>query len=122
MLNFVEFAFGLDPTTTSTEPMIYVADGELTTPGLPLLENFGSGFEAVFTRRKDHMAAGLTYVVEFSADLRSWTSSSAGLQVVTGSGSSGLYEAVSMPFPTTVPLQAGGFDVPNFFRVEVNME
>ena len=122
MLNFVEFAFGLDPTTTSTEPMIYVADGELTTPGLPLLENFGSGFEALFTRRKDHMAAGLTYVVEFSADLRSWTSSSAGLQVVTGSGSSGLYEAVSVPFPTTVPLQAGGFDVPNFFRVEVDME
>ena len=67
------------------------------------------------------MGAGLTYTVQFSADMLSWTSSASGLSVETGSGSSGDYEAVSVPYPATVPLQAGGNGATKFFRVDVTM-
>ena len=80
------------------------------------------GYNAVFSRRKDHLASGITYTVEFSSDLSLWTASSNGLQVVTGAGSSGDYEAVSVPFPASVPLNAGGTAAPKFFRVVVLME
>jgi len=122
ILNLVEFAFGLDPTVEARTPMAYVTDGDVTTPGLPVLIQPDGTFEAVFTRHKDHVAAGLTYEVQFSADLAAWTGSSNGLQVVTGAGSSGDYEAVSVPFPPDVALQAGGTAAPQFFRVEVSMD
>ena len=59
--------------------------------------------------------------MQFSADLNAWTASAAGLQVETGGASSGDYEAVSVPFPASVPLQGGGSAAPQFFRVEVDM-
>ena len=121
LLNFMEFAFGTDPTDPTAGSLSYVANGDVTKPGLPILESPGSGFRAVFIRRKDHVSAGLSYTVEFSADLQSWTASSSGLSVETGAGSSGDYEAVSVPFPATVPLQGGGNDTPQFFRVGVTM-
>ncbi|MDX1679483.1 MAG: InlB B-repeat-containing protein [Akkermansiaceae bacterium] len=119
MLNFVEFAFGTDPTTGSSGSMAYTPGGSINSPGMPILEGPDGGYKAVFSRRKDHVAAGLTYAVEFTCDLQAWTADSTGLQVVTGAGSSGDYEAVSVPFPASVPLQAGGSDVPKFFRVKV---
>ena len=89
--------------------------------GLPILAGPSGGYKAVFIRRKDHVSAGLTYAVQFSCDLIQWTPSGLGLQVETGAGSSGAYEAVSVPFPAQVPLQAGGTDTPKFFRVSIDM-
>lgn len=120
--NFLEFAFGTDPTLSDRQAMSYVPDGNVTRTGLPALEGPSGGYKAVFTRRKNHVAAGLNYVVEFSADMARWTPSSIGLEVVTGSGSSGDFEAVRVPFPPSVPLQAGGSAAPRFFRVDVTME
>ena len=120
MLNFAEFAFGMDPTVSQHHNMIYEVDGDVSAPGLPILTE-SSGYNAVFTRRKDYAAAGLTYTVEFSCDLFEWTPDDTGMSVDSGDPSSGGYEAVKIPFPASVPLQAGGSDVPKFFRVQVSM-
>ena len=122
ILNFMEFSFGMDPTVANQTSIAYISNGNLTSPGMPTIENPGGGFNAVFARRKDFASSGLTYTVEFSADLSSWTSSNTGLQVVTGAGNPGDYEAVSVPFPSNVPLQAGGTAAPSYFRVQVSME
>ena len=123
LMNFMEFAFGTDPTITDGAHLVYVPNGEVTTPGMPIIEEDQSNdMHAVFIRRKNFDSDGITYTVEFSADLSSWTSSMTGLQVVTGASSPGDYEAVSVPFPNTVPLQAGGSDIPKYFRVQVSME
>ena len=60
--------------------------------------------------------------VQFSAELGLWTTSATTPTVLTGAGSSGDYEAVSVPYPATVPLQAGGNDVPQFFQIEVTID
>ncbi len=122
--NLQEFAFGTDPTSSSLSPLAYVPGGNLTQAGIPVLENTGSTeapiYQAVFTRRKDYQATGLTYTVQFSADLSAWTPSAAGLQVETDAGSVGNLEAVSVPFPDSVPLQTTGNGYPKFFRVGVS--
>jgi len=83
----------------------------------------GSGtYHAVFARRKDHVAAGLTYTAEFSADLGAWTPGAATPQVITGASSEGDIEVVKIPYPASVPLQAGGNQTPQFFRVGVSSE
>jgi hypothetical protein len=77
-------------------------------------------FEAVFTRRKDHQLAGITYTVEFSADLFRWTASSATPSILADGGD-GEIEAVSVPFPELVPVLGGGPDLPpGFFRTIVS--
>ncbi|MFK7911464.1 MAG: Ser-Thr-rich GPI-anchored membrane family protein [Akkermansiaceae bacterium] len=120
VLNFVEFAFGTDPTANSGTAMAYTSGASITTAGMPILAGGSvSGFQAVFSRLKEYEAAGLTYAVEFSCDLGRWTESATGLSVLTGVESSGNYEAVSVPYPDNVPLQAGGTDAPKFFRVKV---
>jgi hypothetical protein len=73
-------------------------------------------FRAVFGRRKDYSARGLNYRVEFSADLFNWVLSTATPTVLTGPGSTGDIEAVSVPYPLFIPVD-GGFKKPTFFRV-----
>ena len=123
LTNLQEFAFGTDPTSPSFAPLSYVPNGT-TTPGVPILENTGTlqspVFRAVFARRKDHLIAGITYTVSFSADLTAWTS--AGTTPVKLSGvNADPMETVSIDFPATnVPLQAGGSAPPQFFRIAVS--
>lgn len=97
----------------------------MTNPGTPMIQNFApSGqpveYRAVFARRKDHVIAGLTYTVHFSADLIAWEAGVTTPTLLTGANSSGDMEAVSTPFPPSVPLQAGGSAAPRFFRVFVS--
>lgn len=120
--NLLEFAFGTDPTDSMSGPLSFIPGGELTSPGTPLLSTISGqpgAFQAIYARRKDHIAAGITFSVLFSADLEAWTASSAGLSVVTNPNSAGAMEVVSVPFPAAVPVQAGGTAPPTFFRVAV---
>jgi uncharacterized repeat protein (TIGR02543 family) len=122
--NLLEFAFGMDPTSPVTGPLVYNAGGNVVTAGFPILQNFAAvgqpaDYRAVFARRKDHIAAGLTYTVQCSADMGLWTTNPTSPSVQTGAGSAGNMEAVSVPFPAAVPLQAGGSAPPTFFRVRV---
>ena len=119
LTNLREFAFGTDPTVNFTGPMEYVAGGNVTTPGQPVLLEEGGTYYAVFGRRKNHVAAGLTYTVQFSADLSSpWIASVDVPTLVTGDPSAGDIEAVRVPFPGLIPTDSGPQKA-TFFRVEV---
>jgi len=47
-------------------------------------------------RRVDYATAGLTYTVQFSADLTNWTTSTAAPAVLANDGT---YQIVSVPYP-----------------------
>jgi hypothetical protein len=111
--NLLEYAFGTDPLAVTGD--LAYSGGSLTTPGKPILEEVGGVWYAVFTRRKDHVDAGLTYSVEFSSDLSPWTASAAGATVVA---SDSLLEVVRVPFPNLVPSDSGP-QKPRFFQVKV---
>ena len=122
--NLVEFAFGMDPTVSDSRSLSYVSGGNVTEYGVPKMQNFATpetpDFRAVFLRRKDHATSGLTYEVQFSADLEQWTSSATTPTRLTASNSAGDYEAVSVPCPPTVPAHGSSQNLPpQFFRVEV---
>ena len=116
--NLQEFAFGTDPTSPTLNPLSYVTNGN-TTAGAPVLEKAGSIYRAVFVRRKDYVSAGLTYTVWFSADLAAWQNSVTTPTTLSGTNSDPV-ETVSIDFPATVPLNAGGTAAPRFFRVGVS--
>ncbi len=80
----------------------------------------GVAYRVVFGRRKDHVAAGLTYTVQFSADLQTWTTSGTSPEVLTGPGNTADVETVAVPFPASVPAP-GGAKEPAFGRVRVAM-
>jgi hypothetical protein len=75
-------------------------------------------YRAIFTRRKDYVAAGLTYTVQFSADLSNWVNSGATPTLLSDPNSSGPVDAVSVPYPLFIPT-ANGVEKPPFFRVDV---
>ena len=119
-LNFVEFAFGTDPTSPSATGLTYVANGDVTGYGLPVIENTGSVMRIVFLRHKQHAAAGLTYTALFSHNLTQWASVATTPTLLTNVSSSGDYEAVCIEFPAL--LNIGGSDeVPIFGVIEVDM-
>ena len=68
-------------------------------------------FRAVFARRKDFGAAGLSYTVEFSGDLSSWRASTATPSVLADDGE---IQAVSVPYPFFVNGKKA-----TYFRVKV---
>jgi autotransporter-associated beta strand protein len=128
LTNLQEFAFGTNPTVSSTGSIAYVAGGAVTTPGSPVAVNVAVGggvdYRAVFGRRKSYVADGLTYTVQFSVDFSSWTNSADAPTVLTGSGSANPseIEAVSVPYPLVIPYTRDGipgFEKPTFFRVGV---
>ena len=120
--NLQEFAFGTDPTLSGEQSISYTSGGNVTNPGQPLALNMAVGggvdFRAVFGRRKNYIPAGLTYTVEFSADLSTWVPSTTAPTLLTAPGSSGDIEAVSVPFPLLIPV-SGGQVKPTFFRVGI---
>ncbi len=125
LTNLMEFAFGTDPTKGGSEGLSYVKNGDLLRGGKPTLENFSTevgdfDLRAVFSRRKDYQMAGLSYDVEFSADLKDWVPSTATPSILTNAESNGDYEAVSVPFLESVPANGGTEQrKPQFFRVRV---
>lgn len=115
--NLLEFAFGTDPTVP-TPGMIAYSNGTVTAPGQPLIVNEAGAFHAVFPRRKDYAAAGLTYTPQFSADLSpDWTAS---LAIPGTEATNGTIDAVKIPFPATVPTPGGAKEA-RFFRVGVTL-
>ena len=97
--NLFEFAFGTDPTISQSNA-ITLAAGVITQHGAPttLATNTGTSvnFQALFGRRKSYLDAGLTYTVQFSADLTTWVSSATVPTVLADDGS---IEAVAVPYP-----------------------
>jgi len=123
LTNLQEFAFGTDPTSSISGSITYTLGGNVTKPGLPVVQNFAGGggldYRAVFGRRKNYVSADLNYTVQFSADMTNWTTSNTTPTVLTGAESTGDIEAVSVPYPASVPVQSGT-KKPNFFRVGVS--
>ena len=131
LTNLQEYAFGSDPTSGSSGPgsIIYVAGGAVTTPGSPVASNLAVGegvdYRAVFGRRKDYATAGLTYTVQFSVDLATWTDSTTSPTVLTGAGGANpsAVDALSVPYPFFIPYTrqgVPGYEKPTFFRVSVS--
>ncbi len=119
LTNLMEFAFGTDPTASTSGPITY--EGEtITSLGLPTtsISNITNGvdFRAVFGRRKNYVAAGLTYTVQFSAGLDIWVNSTATPTVVA---SDETMDAVTVPYPLFIQT-ARGVEKPTFFRVAVS--
>lgn len=97
--NLVEFAFGTNPG--SSDPgKLEVTGGVITKRGQPdvSITNTTNGvdFKAAFCRRKDQATAGLTYTVQFSADLSTWQSSIVTPSVVADDGT---YQVVTVRYP-----------------------
>jgi len=117
--NLNAFAFGTDPNNPSNAPITF-ANGVVTGHGLPVAMNLavGSGvdYRAVFGRRRDYIAAGLTYTVQFSAGLDVWVDSQVAPEVLASDAE---IDAVSVPYPLFIPT-ARGVEKPTFFRVGVS--
>ena len=114
--------------STGQRIQLDVVGGEMTAPGAPSLINFAppgnpDDERAVFTRLKNHEAAGITYTVEFSADLKIWTTSHVTQAVLTDENSAGDHEIVSVPFSGSAPVEGGGDELPPaFMQVTVSMD
>jgi len=112
--NLVEFAFGTNPGT-SDPGKLEVTGGVITKRGQPdvSITNTTNGvdFKAAFCRRKDQATAGLTYTVQFSADLGTWESSIVTPTVVADDGT---YQVVTVRYPFFVNGQKA-----RFFRVSI---
>ncbi|MEX1116913.1 MAG: hypothetical protein WEB53_16820 [Akkermansiaceae bacterium] len=112
--NLQEYAFGMNPLQ-SFAGMLRWSGTDLLEPGVPM--PFASGtagsftFRAVFARRKDYAAAGLSYTVEFSGDLSTWRASTSTPVVVAEDDE---VQAVSVPYPFFVNAKKA-----TFFRVKV---
>ncbi len=117
--NLLEFAFGTNPTVSNSSPITH-ANGIITTNGQPTtsVTNTANGvdYRAVFGRRKDYLAAGLTYTVQFSAGLDVWVDSTDTPTVVA---SDATMDAVTVPYPLFITTTRG-VEKPTFFRVAVS--
>ena len=118
--NLVEYSFGTDQAISSSAAITY-AGGVLSVRGQPTISvtNITNGvdFRAVFGRRRNFGAAGLTYTVQFSANnLANWVNSSATPTVLA---TDGVIDAVSVPYPLFIATP-NGVEKPKFFRVGVS--
>ena len=114
MTNLIEYAFGTNPSQAGTGTIVLNGSaitqrGTVTTK----LQNIPNGvdFRAVFGRRKDYVAAGLTYSVQFSADLLYWKTSTATPTLIASDSE---MDAVTVPYPLFVNGKKT-----RFFRVQV---
>jgi hypothetical protein len=121
--NLLEFAFGTIPTNLASGPgdLSYIgtlagngaigANGQPTTVFEPTADNVD--FRAIFVRRKDYVAAGLTYTPQFSVDLQSWQNSTA---IPTVLADDGTWQIVSVPYTRSI----GGRKA-RFFQITVSI-
>ena len=121
IINLLEFAFGTNPTISNAGVLqyngIFAAGGAIASTGQPttVFESTATGidFRALFVRRVDYVAAGLTYAVQFSANMQSWTTSAALPAVLADDGA---HQIVSVPYPPFVQGKKA-----RFFRVQVSL-
>jgi Concanavalin A-like lectin/glucanases superfamily/Bacterial Ig domain/Bacterial TSP3 repeat/Calcineurin-like phosphoesterase len=111
----LEYAFGTNPTV-SDGGVLEVNGSSITRRGDPTLStqsiSNGVDFRAVFCRRKNYIAAGLIYTVQFSADLGTWQSSIVTPTVIADDGE---MQVVTVRYPFFVNGQKA-----RFFRVSVS--
>ncbi|NNC90563.1 MAG: hypothetical protein HKN82_19070, partial [Akkermansiaceae bacterium] len=101
MTNLLEFAFGTDPNVSDNNSLT-VTDGTTFTPGQPVVEEIFSGGNPVklrYVRRKDHVAAGLTYTPMFTDSTGTTIPDPASPTPSVVSDDGGDYEVVQVPFP-----------------------
>jgi hypothetical protein len=89
--NQQEYAFGLNPTLGSSVNPVTV----------PLDKTTGM---FTYTRRATPAASGLTYIVQTSTDLVTWTPDATAVQTVTGTASE--VQTVDVTLSGTIPLTA----------------
>lgn len=97
--NLLEFCFNTDPLVADLNH-VGEAGGVILTCGLPSIRGAQSGVEppqALFLRRKDRMATGLTYLPKFSSDLIDWEDPAEAPTVLVDDF---LFELVSVPYPS----------------------
>jgi hypothetical protein len=121
--NLEEFAFGTEPGSngSGTQPLVYngtfAGGGTTVTPGQPitLFESITAGvdFRAIYTRRKDYVAAGLTYTPQFSADMTNWVNGTVPGTVLSDNG---VLQTVSVPYPAFI-----GGKKARFFRIQISI-
>lgn len=114
--NLQEFAFGTNPARPDSGPVQW-SGSLLQQRGLPVPYVTSSGafaFRAVFSRRKDYLAAGIAYSVEFSGDLVTWQTSGSTPAVLAQDEEA---EVVSVPYPFFVNGKKA-----RFFRVRVEIQ
>jgi hypothetical protein len=117
LTNLQEFAFGTDPSSNGGS--VSWSESVLLAPGVPVayVSQGGIGafsYRAVFSRPKDYLAWGLSYKVEFSADLNTWKASSSTPIRLADDGQS---EAVYVPYLISVNGRKA-----TFFRVGVSLQ
>ncbi|MDP0495892.1 MAG: lamin tail domain-containing protein [Verrucomicrobiota bacterium JB024] len=102
--NLVLYAFGLDPDVNNSGAQLQIEDGVLTQRGEQALniesEGLGTDFAIRFLRLSNADQVGLTYTVQFSHDLETWSSSTVEPTVLVTDGE---VEAVSLPYPFFTP-------------------
>jgi autotransporter-associated beta strand protein len=114
--NLQEFAFGTQPTVTTG--VIEVSGGSVT-PGAPKIVAENGNYYIVYGRRKDYVAAGLTYTVEFTAGLDLWGDNNDTTNPPESmNASDGTIDAMRVLFPPTIHV-ANGDPKPNFARMRV---
>jgi len=116
LTNLQEFAFGTQPTVSTGE--IVYSGGTLTTPGAPKIVAAAGTYSMVFGRRADYVAAGLTYTVQFSADLITWVDNNDGTNPPVQVATNGTINAMSVPFVDFITTPSGP-QKPTFARVKV---
>jgi hypothetical protein len=115
VINLLEFAFGTDPSQASGGSVQW-SGSSLITAGSPIPYVFQGGtgtfsYRAAFSRRKDYSLHGLSYKVEFSADLNTWKASTAAPTILADDGS---VQVVYVPYLVFVNGRKA-----TFFRVGV---
>ena len=119
LANLQNFAFGINPGAPGGGPLIFNgtfgAGGSIAANGTPItmIESSPSGTDmrALFIRRKDAGALGITCIPEFSTALSAWSASIATPAVLADDGT---YQIVSVPFPV---LQS--WETSCFFHVKI---
>ncbi len=116
--NLEEFAFGTDPRLSKGGAVSY-AGGVLTQRGAPTPVITGPPSNpqpmAVFCRRADYLASGLTYTVLFSFDLINKVPSAT---IPTVMATDGEIEVVAIPYPAQITV-GGKTAPPKFFQVSI---
>ena len=116
LANLLERAFGTNPMTSQSN--VVSVNGQVIVPGSPTttVTNTANGvdYRAMYSRRKDYVAAGLSYSPQFSADLSTWVSSTAAPTVIADDG---VVQAVTVPYPLSIDGKK-----PRFFKVAVTQQ
>lgn len=115
VINLLDFAFGTDPSQASGGSVQWSGSGVITAGSpIPYVFQGGTGtfsYRAAFSRRKDYASHGLTYTVEFSADLNTWKASSVAPTILADDGT---IQVVYVPYLVFVNGRKA-----TFFRVKV---